>query len=413
MENWRSESVTKMSSWHFTLAFILALLSAISTTAHISPCSQEFSNLTRKKNNITNCKKLNSLGAEFGWEYNHESRTIDIWFGAKLESEMGWLAWGVNPQDRPQMVGTRALIGIKQSNASLIINTYNITSDTKLGCRLLPTDIDVEVRDKNFFYLGKIQYYVIDATLVLPSAYNISRLNIVWQVGHAASGDQPMMHPTTLRNVDSVETLNLVSGTSIGSVGEHRRHLRMVHGILNIIGWGTFMPMGVIVARYFRKFPVETKWWFRIHLFFQIGGYILGTSGWAIGLWLGNASKYYRFRIHRILAILIFTFTTLQMLALRLRPRPTDDYRKYWNMYHHFLGYALLALISVNIFQGIAILKPEHTWKWIYIGLLGVLGFITLAMEILTWYVFMTKEKKNAPTNTIQVQTAPKTTSGL
>ena len=82
------------------------------------------------------------------------------------------------------------------------------------------------------------------------------------------------------------------------------------------------------------------------------------------------------------------------MLALRLKPEATDKYRKYWNMYHQFLGYALLALISVNIFQGIAILKPDHTWKWAYIGVLGALAAITLAFQICTWVKFLQSSKK-------------------
>lgn len=86
-----------------------------------------------------------------------------------------------------------------------------------------------------------------------------------------------------------------------------------VHGILNIVGWGTLLPMGVIVARYFRKFPFKNTYWFLAHIYIQIIGYTLGTIGWAIGLVLGHSSRYYTFRIHRILAIFIFTFTSLQV----------------------------------------------------------------------------------------------------
>lgn len=90
-----------------------------------------------------------------------------------------------------------------------------------------------------------------------------------------------------------------------------------------------------------------------------------------------------------------------QMLAFRLKPKETDDYRKHWNMYHHFLGYALLATISVNIFQGIAILKPVYTWKWAYVAILGAFGVVTIAFEIYTWIKFRKdiKEKKNQTTN--------------
>lgn len=94
------------------------------------------------------------------------------------------------------------------------------------------------------------------------------------------------------------------------------------------------------------------------------------------------------------------------MLALRLKPKPHDDYRKYWDMYHHILGYALLAVISVNIFKGINILKPDNTWKWGYIGVLGALALVTLVLEIVTWTKFIKSKKKPKATqpsnNTVQ-----------
>ena len=64
-------------------------------------------------------------------------------------------------------------------------------------------------------------------------------------------------------------------------------------------------------------------------------------------------------------------------------------------MYHHFLGYALLSLIIVNIFRGIRIFTPNYTWKKAYFGLLGSLAFITLGLEIYTWVKFKAKTKKD------------------
>lgn len=105
------------------------------------------------------------------------------------------------------------------------------------------------------------------------------------------------------------------------------------------------------------------------------------------------------------------------MIALRLRPMPTDDYRKYWDMYHHFLGYALLAVIIVNIFHGIAILKPEKTWLWAYVGILASLASIALCSEIYTWCKFMKSKMKkaaeNGQTGDAQSPTQPTTTKTL
>lgn len=83
-----------------------------------------------------------------------------------------------------------------------------------------------------------------------------------------------------------------------------------------------------------------------------------------------------------------------QMLAFRLKPKVTDDYRKFWNMYHHFLGYGLLVIIVINIFKGISILKGGEGWRWTYIGILALLGAIVLALEIVTWARFFKQKLK-------------------
>ncbi|KAL4298680.1 hypothetical protein AHAS_Ahas17G0025100 [Arachis hypogaea] len=155
-------------------------------------------------------------------------------------------------------------------------------------------------------------------------------VNHVWQVGDDVNGDQPLQHRVTLQNVDSTETINITS------------------------------PDGQ-------------------------------SYGWAIGLSLGRSSEYYTFHTHRTFDILIFTFSTIQMLSFRLKPKITDNYRKYWNMYHHFLGYGLLAIIVINIFKGISMLKGGVGWKWAYIGIIAFLGAIILTFEIVTWLRFMLK----------------------
>lgn len=210
--------------------FTSALFFILSTTAHYTPCSESFYQEVLR--NISHCKKLTTLGAEFGWEINesNESHRIEIIIGTRVHYEdFRWLAWGVNPRERPQMVGTRAIIGIRQLNGSLNVDTYNITSDTKLGCKLQPSDIDdVEVINKRLYFLTTINYFILHATVVLPSSvYNISRLNHVWQVGFDADGMEPKMHPTALQNVDSTETIDLTNGWG-QHVGGHEHHLRMV-----------------------------------------------------------------------------------------------------------------------------------------------------------------------------------------
>lgn len=356
------------------------------------PCSDNFAKLIEKRN-ITKCKTLRTLGAEFGWSYRNGTNSttiLEILFGANMDQGDGWIAWGVNPGERAEMIGTKAIIGIKYHGTFLPVKTYDVTKGTKQGCRLLSTnDIGFNVSDMSIQDEGS-NFYTIYARLVLPSdKYNITRLNHVWQVGKAVRGDIPLGHPTNIHNIDSTETIDLTSPDG-RSKGQKLSFLRSVHGVLNIIGWGTLLPMGVIIPRYFRVYPFKKDpWWFYLHIGCQTIGFLIGTAGWAIGLVLGHSSRYYVFQTHRTFGILIFTFSTIQMLAFRLKPKSTDDYRKYWNMYHHFLGYGLLAIIVINIFKGINILHGGNSWKWSYIGILIGLGTIAFALEIFTWIKFI------------------------
>ncbi|KAE8713695.1 putative Stigma-specific Stig1 family protein [Hibiscus syriacus] len=317
------------------------------------------------KVNTTKCRRLSTLEAQFAWNYDktrHNQTQITVLIGIKLiPADMGWLAWGVNP-DVPQMVGTRAIIAIKLPNQTTpLLNTYNITEDIKLGCKLQPS-IDLDFRVQNMAAVSDAGFFAVFVTLILPDRqYDISSLNHVWQVGRFADGLEPMMHSTSLGNFDSKEVLDLRTGRC-RNIGRHRQHLRKVHGILNIIGWGTLLPIGVIVA----------------------------SIGWGIGLLLGHESKYYSFHRHRVLGVCIFGFITLQMLAFRFKPGREDEYRKHWNVYHHFLGYALLVMIPVNIYEGIKILRPDNRiWKWAYDGILVFLAMVVLALEIYTWAKFL------------------------
>ncbi|EXB77048.1 hypothetical protein L484_014174 [Morus notabilis] len=172
----------------------------------------------------------------------------------------------------------------------------------------------------------------------------------------------------------------------------HHRHLKSAHRILIIVGWGTLLPVGVVIARYFQKYPMQWNEWYSFHIMFQSTGYVLGTIGWLIGILAGITSpkQLHADKPDRILGIIIFTFTTIQMLAFTWQPKKLEQgeehyYRKGWVICHHFLGYVLIALIIAEIFQGIKDQRHATNWKWIYVGILGVLGLIVISLEILRW----------------------------
>ncbi|XP_060174302.1 cytochrome b561 and DOMON domain-containing protein At5g47530-like [Lycium barbarum] len=387
----------------FLVSNSIFLLSLFSFTIHAHRCTEDFWSVAQSRN-LTLCKRYeHSSGVEFGWNFENTTQTLQVMVGARLESETGWLAWGLNFGPEPRMVGTQALIGIKQTNGSFLGDTYNVTQYIKIGCKLLPSLIDLNVRNLKFTSLEHLQYHIIEATIHLPQTANDSRINHVWQVGKVAIGMEPKIHDKHLRNYDGKETFDLHTGTALTIRAGRRHQARVAHGVLNIIGWGVILPIGVIIARYFKKGPIywnEHDQWKHAHKVCQTCGYIIGATGWALGLWLGTSSKYYSFPKHGAFGISIFTFATLQTLALRLKPHKNDDLHTYWSIYHLSLGYALLVVICVNIFKGIKITQEEEIWRPAYITVVAFLSFIFLIFEIINWLRFkvdqLNKEKDNS-----------------
>ena len=85
--------------------------------------------------------------------------------------------------------------------------------------------------------------------------------------------------------------------------------LRRSHGVLNMLGWGVLMPIGVIVARYFRQFdPI----WFYAHTSIQSGGFILGLAGVICGLVLKDRIKA-DVPTHKSLGIVVLVLGGLQV----------------------------------------------------------------------------------------------------
>ncbi|MBA0720447.1 hypothetical protein Golax_008068, partial [Gossypium laxum] len=144
----------------------------------------------------------------------------------------------------------------------------------------------------------------------------------------------------------------------------HQHHLKNVHGILNIFGWGLLLPIGAIVARNFSKFPLKCDDWYQLHTLCQTSGYIVGAVGWGTGIWLGNSSRQYTLKAHRILGIIVFTLATLQMLAMWLQAKKEDECGKWWEICYNVLGYVVIVLSIANIFEGIGNIRSHAAEYW-------------------------------------------------
>lgn len=51
-------------------------------------------------------------------------------------------------------------------------------------------------------------------------------------------------------------------------------------------------------------------------------------------------------------------------------------------MYHHVMGYVILALIIADIFEGINTQRHPNKWRWAYLGILLALAVVAAALEL-------------------------------
>lgn len=103
------------------------------------------------------------------------------------------------------------------------------------------------------------------------------------------TGYSPTIHPTTINDLSSVTTVDLLSGTE-SSKHNNIYTLKLVHGIINAISWGILLPIGAVISRYLRHIQSLGPAWFYAHAGVQLSAFFLGTIGFSIGLRLGDLS---------------------------------------------------------------------------------------------------------------------------
>eukprot|EP00252_Welwitschia_mirabilis_P016938 TRINITY_DN37699_c0_g1_i1.p1 TRINITY_DN37699_c0_g1~~TRINITY_DN37699_c0_g1_i1.p1 ORF type:complete len:442 (+),score=24.30 TRINITY_DN37699_c0_g1_i1:149-1327(+) len=364
---------------------ILGLLFCVmGTQTRAQTCPTTFS----KQNKIfTSCSQLRTLQATLSWTYDKQSGSVDVAFRAKPAASGGWVGWGINPKSLA-MVGTQTLIAFRNSSGETYVNTYDLQSKSPPS----PGGISISTTNLSAFYEASSGEITIFAVMKLPSGS--ATVNHVWNVGSSFIGVVPQAHAFDTAHTTSLATIDLSTGVATGASNPNQ-HLKNRHGVINAVGWGIMMPIGGMIARYMRMFDSADPAWFYLHAFCQTAGYALGVAGWGTGLKLGSDSKGIEYGPHRKIGITLFVLGTLQVFALLLRPKKEHKLRKYWNIYHHFVGYAVIILSVINIFKGFDILKPDHKWKKAYIAVISCLGGIAVILEIVTWIIsFKRKSKK-------------------
>uniref|UniRef100_A0A5B7BDT6 Cytochrome b561 and DOMON domain-containing protein n=1 Tax=Davidia involucrata TaxID=16924 RepID=A0A5B7BDT6_DAVIN len=341
----------------------------------------------------SSCSDLSVLNSFLHWNYHSSNGTVDIAYRHTGVTSSRWVAWALNVGGSG-MIGAQCLVAFV--NSSGVVRAY--TSDvTGYGTTLAEGPLSFNVPNISAEFINSNQM-IIYATLELPNGQ--TSFNQVWQDG-PLNGNTLGEHATSGDNMKSTGTVDFsVTGASAsptgGAAGNSRQRRRNTHGVLNAISWGTLMPLGVIIARYLRVFKSADPAWFYLHVTCQCSAYIIGIAGWATGLKLGSDSSGVKHTTHGNIGMVLFILATLQVFALLLRPKKDHKYRLYWNIYHHCVGYTVIILSIVNIFEGLDILDPEKKWRKAYIGILIFLGFNAAMLEAFTWYIVIKRKRSGS-----------------
>ncbi|KAI3457746.1 hypothetical protein Pfo_014409 [Paulownia fortunei] len=373
-----------MDKFPKTVLFSSFLIISLFASSYAQSCSDyTFSN----SNSYTTCNSLPALSSFLHWNYHQSNHTIDIAYRHTGVTTSNWVVWSLNPGGRG-MIGAQCLVAFVNSSGLVHSYTSPISGyDTTLQAGSLSfgvPSIAAEFRNNQM---------IIYATVELPPG--TTSFTHVWQHGDL-SRDTPQRHLTTGEHLTSFATIDFASGRTSdtgAASGGSRERKRNVHGVLNVVSWGILMPLGAMAARYLKVFKAANPAWFYLHVTCQASAYIVGVAGWGTGLKLGSDSPGVEQTTHRSIGITLFVLGTLQVFALLLRPKPEHKYRFYWNIYHHVIGYSVIILSIVNIFEGFDILDPEKKWKRAYIGVLIALGTNAVVLEAFTWYVVVKRKR--------------------
>ncbi len=144
------------------------------------------------------------------------------------------------------------------------------------------------------------------------------------------------------------------------------------HGRLMVLAWGVLIPLGVVVARYFKVTPgqdwpreLDNALWWRSHLACQYLGGLAMIAGFLMIWWSGGSAG--TAWLHRALGYCVLGFGALQFVAGWLRGSkggPTDSAlrgdhydmtrrRILFEHVHRSVGYLAVATGAVTIMTGL------------------------------------------------------------
>ncbi|KAL3616269.1 hypothetical protein CASFOL_039659 [Castilleja foliolosa] len=269
------------------------------------------------------------------------------------------------------MVGSSAVVGWVGSDGTSNVQKYYLGGKSSNLVKIEPPGQGLQVNSSSVVVQSNRIYVAFQLRSDSPST------RLIYAVGPI--GRLPVGPNFQLAQHDDMisTALDYTTGQFQSQINPESSLMRS-HGLLNMLGWAILMPIGVMIARYMRKWdPI----WFYSHATIQSLGFILGLIGIITGLVLENRLSA-SVNKHKGIGIAILTLGCLQVIAVLVRPNKTSEVRKYWNWYHHGVGRVLILLAVINVFYGIHLANGGSDWNTGFAFVLVVFFVISLILEL-------------------------------
>ncbi|CAO2818936.1 unnamed protein product [Amaranthus hypochondriacus] len=295
----------------------------------------------------------------------------ELWsFLLSAPNTNSWLALGFSSNGL--MIGSSAMVGWIYQNGTTMVKQYYLKDKNPEKVTPDAGELNVKLNSTTVFTRSNRIYLAFQLNTKQPQKSLLYAVGPYGQLPTAKDELRLKEH----RDKDSA-SLDYTTGRS-NTISSPYTGIRRTHGALNMIGWGILMPIGAIVARYFRQWdPI----WFYSHATIQIFAFLFGLVGFILGFVVEGFIKA-EVTHHKNIGILILILGCLQVMAVLIRPKKGSKPRKYWNWYHHNAGRIMIILAISNIFYGIRLGMEGSSWYGTYAVILALMFIVAIVLEI-------------------------------
>eukprot|EP00029_Vermamoeba_vermiformis_P009811 TRINITY_DN5025_c0_g1_i1.p1 TRINITY_DN5025_c0_g1~~TRINITY_DN5025_c0_g1_i1.p1 ORF type:complete len:918 (+),score=220.33 TRINITY_DN5025_c0_g1_i1:175-2928(+) len=316
------------------------------------------------------------------WVIDETAGTITITAKAKTK---GWVAFGINT--KPGMIGGDVIVGWIGPNNSTVVHDRTAVKEEMpvLDTSLSNGADDVTNAQAYTEVIGGATFTVITFTrqLVTDDPNDVALIDgegtptyLMWAYGsdNSVNGDRFDRH------VDAgSEQLNFFDGC-IAAPRLLGYALEKTHGMLMVIGWFCFLPIGMFASRYMKTM---TPRWFPTHVALQtIGVAIIIVSFIIIVVDHGG-----RIHVgaHQIIGVIVFGLTLSMPILGIISDKMFDPKRKsapvFPDQIHWWVGRLTFLIAIVNVFLGIWMFSVYSFLLWIFATAWVILSLIVLIVQ--------------------------------